>query len=197
MTKRTRKDRPSLTALLPYPNPIDVGGLEARETVIVTELPEAYGLYAARAYRAALALTSVTPWGRKTLDVSEVAVWEEEMLRYREWDEGIWAPLVVIADEMRDPTAANAEMVARACVGVAEWALGIKAVGSALLFGEAAAFVMAGDARYAYVAGRLFKHYGRLTEAKRWLVHARRQAYSNQDLQAQSLALAALDGLNV
>ena len=195
MTKRVQKDRPSLTALLPYPNPIDVGGLEARETVIASELPETYGLHAVRAYRAALALTSVTPWGRETLDLAQVAVWEEEMLRYRQWDEGIWAPLVVIADEMRDPRAANAEMVARACVGVAEWALGIKAVGAALLFGEAAAFVMAGDARYAYVAGRLFKHYGRSTEAKRWLVHARRQAYSNRDLEAQSLALAALNGL--
>lgn len=197
MTKPLCGVRPSLTAILPYRNPIDVGGLEVQETLIVAELPEAYGVHAVRAYTVALALSAMTLPGRAALDPAALAAWEEEVLYQMPREEGIWAPLIVIASEMRDPAVARAEIIAQACMALSEWALTAEAAGAALLFGEAATFAMAGDARYAYVAGSLFKHYGRHTEAKRWLVHARRQAFSARDLEVQGLALAALKDLAV
>jgi hypothetical protein len=184
--------RAPLTARLPYPNPMDVGWMEPLEAVIAAAFPEPYAAHVVRAYRVVLSLTSVTLPPRAELAAERLGGWEQEVLASSRQVEEVWAPLTVIAGEMRGPDTADDARIARACVALAEWALASAAVEAGLLFVEAAAFVMPADARHACLAGELFKHYRRPEKAKRWLLQAVKRAERSRDMEARNRALDAL-----
>jgi hypothetical protein len=174
---------------------MDVGRMESLEAVIAAAFPEPYAAHAVRAYRVVLALASVTLPPRAELDPGRLGGWEQEVLDCTRRDEGVWAPLMVIAGEMRDPDTADHERIARACMALADWALTSPAVDAGLLFAEAAAFVVPDDARHACVTGELFKYYRRPEKAKRWLLQALKRAEGNRDMEARRRALEALKEL--
>ncbi|HEX6041432.1 tetratricopeptide repeat protein, partial [Longimicrobium sp.] len=76
-------------------------------------------------------------------------------------------PLVAIIGELMQPEPSN-EIVARACLVMSEWALPRQYLVTGLAFAEAAAFAMP-TARYAFLAAKLHRQYGRHRDADRLL----------------------------
>lgn len=88
-------------------------------------------------------------------------------------------PLVAIIGELMQPEPSN-EVVARACLVMAEWALPRQYLGTGLGFAEAAAFAMP-SARYAFLAAKLHRQYGRHRDADRLLKVAEGLARREKD----------------
>lgn len=101
-------------------------------------------------------------------------------------------PLAVIVEELAGRGKEDRSTLCSACLAMAELALQRKAVGSALCFFEAAALCWPQNARYAMIAGRAFKTYGRLREAGRWLRRARALSRWSQDWETHVLSTSSL-----
>jgi len=103
-------------------------------------------------------------------------------------------PLALIVGEMAAAPTAESRL-SWACVCVCDWALGRGAVPAALAFAEAAALASPGQARYAWLAGRLMRTHGQGRAAERWLRRAYRLAVAQKDGETQARALTALGNL--
>jgi tetratricopeptide (TPR) repeat protein len=88
-------------------------------------------------------------------------------------------PLVAIIGELMQPEPSN-EVVARSCLVMAEWALPRQYLVTGLAFAEAAAFAMP-SARYAFLAAKLHRQYGRHRDADRLLKVAEGLARKEKD----------------
>lgn len=175
-----------------FSEPISIQGAALQEAVIVAEfLPDA-SLAVLRAYRLVLAWLRGREVVGRLPESEGLRGWEEELLGAMEKDTGLWAPLAIIAGEMGDLGTAEGEQLARACMGLAEWAFGNGAAASGLLFVEAAALASPVNPRLAYVAGRVLLERGRTREAERWLRRAMRVAAESQDERARTLIASAL-----
>jgi hypothetical protein len=174
--------------------PISIEGAELQESVIASEVPAEHALTVLRVYRIVLAWAQADEVAVRPADVEEPRCWEEEALERLDEAPGLWAPVAVIAGELADPSGADSEHLARACLAISEWASVTEAPASALLFAEAAALVRPEDARRAYMVGRMLQHRGRAREAERWLRLSVRVAAASGDKEAGDLAAGALEG---
>lgn len=105
-------------------------------------------------------------------DLATLEAWESELL-FESRANPFLTPLAVIVGELRNWNGNDdRSTLCNACHAMAEAALERRAIASALYFLEAAALCWPENARYAMVAGRAFKTYGRLRESERWLRRA-------------------------
>lgn len=89
------------------------------------------------------------------------------------------APLIAVAGELIQPVP-DAQIIARACLCMSEWALPRQHLITGLAFSEAAAFAMP-CARYAFLAAKLHRQYGRHVDADRLLKVAEKLAREEKD----------------
>lgn len=89
------------------------------------------------------------------------------------------APLVAVAGEFIQPLP-DPQVIARACLCMCEWALPRNYLVTGLAFAEAAAFAMP-CARYAFLAAKLHRQYGRHVDADRLLKVAEKLAREEKD----------------
>lgn len=120
-----------------------------------------------------------------------MADWERDLLQAT-WEPDVRAPLAVIVGELARPAESAADVVAYACLCVTEWCLAHGHVGTALAYAEAAALSWPQHPRYAWMAGRLLRRYGRLEEAAQWIRRAGKAAARVQDWETQTLAQNSL-----
>jgi tetratricopeptide (TPR) repeat protein len=104
-------------------------------------------------------------------NAAALEAWETALL-FASQENPFLTPLAVIVGELRDWDSEDKSTLCGACHAMAEAALERRAIASALYFMEAAALCWPENARYAMVAGRAFKTYGRLRESERWLRRA-------------------------
>jgi tetratricopeptide (TPR) repeat protein len=90
-----------------------------------------------------------------------------------------------LLDRPRDPA-----RIARACLCITEWALPRRHVTTGLAFAEAAAQAML-TARYAFLAGKLHRQYGRHHQAERWLKEAEDLARKERDWETKVRVMLA------
>lgn len=116
--------------------------------------------------------------------------WEEELL-LADLDPALRQPLAVIIGQFsRD--AADLPLLSRACLVVAEWALGHGARWTALAFQEASALCWPDSGRCALAVGRAYRTRGLLRDAERWLRRARNLTLWDRDWEAHALAVNTL-----
>lgn len=183
-------------APLEFAEPFSVSGAELQDAVIAAELPATYALLAVRSYRLALDWARAPDEMGSLHDSEALGDWEMSILESSRETMELWAPLAVIAGEIRNPATADPERVARACIAFSEWGLENGATGTALLFAEAAALAAPTNPRHAYVAGRLLRHQGALAGAELWLRRATRLAVWNGDREAQAFCLNSMGNLH-
>jgi tetratricopeptide (TPR) repeat protein len=163
-------------------------------TDILAETPESLALHTLKALRLVLAWSGRPGSGGPLLRYAEMARWEESLLASPVHG-GLWEPLVVLAGELKRPRRAKAPVISKSCLAIADWASESRALETALLFTEAAAFAWPENPRYAWIAGRLFRTHGRPQEAEYWLRRSARVAVWRDDLEAHELALNSLGNL--
>jgi tetratricopeptide (TPR) repeat protein len=88
-------------------------------------------------------------------------------------------PLAAVAGELTQRMP-DGQLIARACLCMSEWALPRQHLVTGLAFAEAAAFAMP-CARYAFLAAKLHRQYGRHLDADRLLKVAERLARQEKD----------------
>ena len=88
-----------------------------------------------------------------------------------------------------------ASEISKCCLAIVDWASGVGARETALLFAEAGALAWPENARMAWVSGRMFRTHGRHRLAEYWLRRASRVAVWRDDLETQDLALNSLGNL--
>lgn len=126
-------------------------------------------------------------------DPEYMAEWERALLT-GSLEPDVRFPLAVIVGELAARPAGEGRL-SWACVCVADWALGHRAVAAALAFTEAAALASPTQARYAWLAGRLLRTHGESRQAERWLRRAYRVAVTQKDGETQARSLTALGNL--
>lgn len=99
------------------------------------------------------------------------------------------AYLVAVTGELLD-TPPDPTRIARACLCVTEWALSRKHVTTGLAFAEAAAQALP-TSRYAFLAGKLNRQYGRHQKAERWLKEAEDLARREKDWETKVRVMLA------
>ena len=177
-------------------HPLAVPGAEMWDAVVITELPQRHALAVWQMLRV------LTSWlrcsgGAEPCAAAPLAGWEERVLREDFGDDALWAPLGVLAGELQKWRGADPEALSGACWALADWALGQKHVGTALLFAEAGCEAWPNNARIAWLAGRLYRRHARYDKAEVWLRRAARVAVWTQDWYTQGLALNGLGLLQV
>jgi tetratricopeptide (TPR) repeat protein len=161
----------------------NVGGGEVTGAGIVRELPPELALHAWQAVRL------VVLWAEAGRGSADGVLAAETLGEYAlglaggriqaaAADESL-APLLAIFLELMQPEP-DAAGIARACLCASEWALPRRYLVTGLAFAEAAAFAMP-SARYAFLAAKLHRQYGRHMDAERLLKVAEGLAKSEKD----------------
>jgi tetratricopeptide (TPR) repeat protein len=174
---------------LEFAYPLAVPGPGAEAVSVLAEVPPEHALTALRTLRLVFA------WTRGPEAAGAVfprAVLDDPF----DGEDGLWAPLTVLAGELRRPERADSQTIAQACLAASDWALGIHAERTALLFAEAAALAWPSNARYAWIVGRLARNQSRHREGELWLRRAARVAAWAGDWETQDLALNTLGNLH-
>ena len=196
--KRRRNSEADLPhAPLEFAYPLTVAGPGAEAECVLAEVPPEHAFLVLRTLRLVHAWTrgpeaTAAVFQREALDT-----WEEALISDRfDGADGLWAPLAVIAGELRRPERADPTLIAQACLSASDWALGARAERTALLCAEAAALARPSNARFAWIAGRLARNQSRFREAELWLRRAARVAAWAEDWETQDLALNTLGNLH-
>ena len=164
-----------------------VSGLDA-----MAELPADAGVIAWRVLRTLLLWAAEDPDRRAALlDDAVMLEWEEKLLT-QGFDPDLRMPLAVIVGELARGDQAAAGRISWSCLCAADWALARNAPRTALAFAEAAAVVSPDQPRYAWVAGRMLRTYGRFKDSSQWLRRAVRAAARSGDWEAQARSLNGL-----
>ncbi|HEX8673240.1 MAG TPA: tetratricopeptide repeat protein [Longimicrobium sp.] len=197
MNRRRTSEAELPHAPLEFAYPLAVPGPGAEAECVLVEVPTEHALLVLRTLRLVHAWTRgpdavAAIFRRETLDA-----WEEALIADPfDGADGLWAPLAVIAGEVRRPERADPTLIAQACLSASDWALGVRAERTALLWAEAAALARPSNARYAWIAGRLARNQSRLREAELWLRRAARVAAWAGDWETQDLAFNTLGNLH-
>jgi hypothetical protein len=181
------------TGLMGFTSPISVDGSDLQQSLIAAELPPEFTLSVLRAYRLLLAWSEGGATLAQHSDAKDLPAWEREALSRLEEGVGFWAPISIIAGELQDAGVADGEQLAHAGLVLGEWAFGIGATGSGLLFVEVAALASPFNPRRAYLAGRMLLERGRMREAERWLRRTVWLAVASGDNEVHALARSALE----
>lgn len=197
MNRRRSSEAALPHAPLEFAYPLTVSGLGAEGAAVLEEVSADQALRTLRALRLVLAWTrgpeaaAAAVFDRALLDA-----WEVEVATDPFDENGLWAPLTVLAGELRRPEKADSRIIAQACLAASDWALGEGAERTALLFSEAAALAWPSNPRYAWISGKLARNQGRYREAELWLRRAARVAAWAGDWETQDLALNSLGNLH-
>lgn len=196
MHKRRRSSDAHLPpAPLDFAHPLAVRGAQSSDAVLLAAAPPEHALVLWRVYQR-LAVWTGGPGAWAALGGAEAGrAFEEAVLRHDFGDAALWAPLGVIATQLRAPARADSAVLANACLSVADWALGRDAGAAALLFAELGAEAWPENPRVAWVAGKLMRARAAHREAALWFHRAARVAVWNEDWEAQALALNSLGNL--
>ncbi|HEX8691695.1 MAG TPA: tetratricopeptide repeat protein [Longimicrobium sp.] len=164
-----------------------VAGLEA-----VSELSADASVLVWRVLRSVLLWAAEDPYHRGALlDPESLREWEGRLLT-ESYAAELRMPLAVVVGELARGDQAGAGRISWACLCVTDWALARRATRTALAFAEAAALVSPEQPRYAWVAGRMLRTFGRLKESGQWLRRAVRVAVRTGDWEAHSKGLNSL-----
>lgn len=172
----------------------DVGLASA---IILHEAPEAFGLHVLRALRLLHAWAAGPEASGALFDVPDLERWEGDVLATQGIEEGLWAPISVIAGELVRPADVDLERLSHACLAVTDWAIGRNADGTAVLFAEAASVVWPNNARIAWIVGKLYREHHQLERAEIWLRRASRIAVQTGDWELHAQAINSLGNLKV
>jgi tetratricopeptide (TPR) repeat protein len=160
----------------------------------MAELPPGAAVPTWRVLRTVLLWAAEEPDDREALLESlPLREWEEKLLTDT-FDADLRLPLAVVVGELARGPQTVATRVSWACLCVADWALAHRASRTALGFAEAAALVSPDHPRYAWVAGRILRTFGRFKDSGLWLRRAVRIATRSGDWEAQSRGLNSLGG---
>jgi len=83
------------------------------------------------------------------------------------------------------------QRLAYACLAVTDWALAVGAVETALAYARSAA-ALSGNARYAWIAGKLLRENGRVLQSEEWFHAAHRLAMRTHDWDVRAWSLLSL-----
>jgi tetratricopeptide (TPR) repeat protein len=191
--RQSRSELPH--APLALVHPLSVPGAEVDGAALLAELPRELAAPALQLLRAVLAWSRDPAEAAAALDAAAMARLERRLLD-RPRVQAPWAPLAVLAEAMGRPLTANPDQVAPACLAVCDWAVGEGAESTALAFAEAAALAWPGNARFAWVAGRMLREHGRMKHAERWLRRAHRVAVWTDDWESQARSLNSLGNVH-
>lgn len=176
--------------------PLTVGTGDAAGQAITGELPPELALPIWQALQCVLRWAMEEPALRGDLfESSSMLEWEGQLLRDT-WAIDGRAALVVIVGELARPAEASPGALAHSCLCVANWALLEGYPATALGYVEAAGLCMPEDPRYAWIAGRFLRSYGRAREAAIWLKRAERTSAARNDRAVQIQALNSLGNLH-
>ena len=192
--RRSRSELPH--APLELVHPLSHPGARPPGGELLAELPAGVSVLALKLLRTVLAWSRDPLETAEALDASALRRLEQQALARFSADAPC-APLAVLAAQMTCPLEAEPGEVAKACMGVADWALSVSAGRTALAFAEAAALAWPRNARYAWLAGRLQRTHGQVRNAERWLRRAHRVAVWTDDFEGQARALIGLGNLFV
>jgi tetratricopeptide (TPR) repeat protein len=146
---------------------------EPDETVegwfVLTEIPGTMGLCLWIAVRDVTLWAGVAPESRAELFSPGAAERRLEHLGSEPMDAAVEVPLATLAALVAEPEKVSGEVVCLVCRGVAAWAEGRGAWGTALTYAQAAALAAPTDASAAYEVGRLALAWGRDARAETWL----------------------------
>ena len=166
------------------------GGVAGVETV--AELPTDVSTLLWRVLRTVLLWAAEDAAHRgELLEGDALAGWEESLLTST-FDAELRMPLAVIVGELGRGEKASPGRVSWACLCITDWALARRGSRTALAFAEAAALASPEQPRYAWVAGRMMRTFGRLKESTQWLRRAVRVAVRSGDWEAKSRGLNSL-----
>jgi tetratricopeptide (TPR) repeat protein len=196
-TQRHQSSAELPPAPLDFAFPLAVPGAEVLGAVIMFEAPTPFSLHLFQALRIVMAWAEGAADSGELFDDHGMRAWEAQILTTEGVDEALWAPVGVIAAEMCRPDDVDVPRLTRACLAIADWAIGYGAHGTALAFAEAAAAAWPNNARMAWMTGRLFREHGQLAKAEVWALRAKRVAVWTGDPDAQALALISLGKLRV
>jgi tetratricopeptide (TPR) repeat protein len=194
MKPRRLSDSPLPRSPLDFSYPIRVRPPGAEGKAVLREVPEPLAFHTLKALRLVLAWSGGPETDAPLRRKAEMDRWETEVLTAPA-EQGLWEPLAVLAGQLKRPGRAQASVIGKSCLAVADWASGAGAEETALLFAEAAALAWPDNARLAWVAGRMFRTHGRYRLAEYWLRRAARVAVWSDDLETQDLALNSLGNL--
>jgi tetratricopeptide (TPR) repeat protein len=180
-------DRPS-----EFRAPLSVPGGSVAGLETVSELSADASVLVWRVLRSVLLWAAEDPAHRGSLlDPASLREWEERLLT-ESYAAELRMPLAVIVGELARGDQAGAGRISWACLCATDWALARRAPRTALAFAEAAALVSPEQPRYAWVAGRMLRTFGRLKESGQWLRRAVRIAVRTGDWEAHSKGLSSL-----
>lgn len=186
------------------PLPVDLASLLAESgaavagALVIRETPEDFSLHVWQALRLTYAWAAGPDVSAAVFDAEDLDGWEADVLRAGEGvDEGLWAPVSVLAGELSHPGDADPARLAHACLAVTDWALEQGADGTARLFGEAAAAVWPNNARIAWIVGRIHRDQGQLGRAEAWLQYASRIGVQTGDWELHAQAINSLGNLKI
>ncbi|HZG42685.1 MAG TPA: hypothetical protein VEY93_06965, partial [Longimicrobium sp.] len=185
--RRSHAELPSSPIEFAYPLTVPDGTVFG--AVILNEVPHIFALQVFQALRMTFAWAAGPEASGIEFDTMNLGDWELEVLETKGVDEALWAPVAVIAGELTRPAALEPERLSHACLAVMDWALGVDAHGTAVLFAEAAAVVWPSNARLAWICGKAYRERHDFTRAETWLQRAKRVARWTGDWEMQSLAL--------
>ena len=205
MTRGRRKERPALPpAPLTFAYPLRVPGSAVAGAQVLAELPGEHAGHVFMALRAVLAWAHGADAagelfrGRRAEPWLDALVRDAHALVLRDPEPErmpLLPSLAVLLADMTVPERADPEEVSRHCLNLSEWALTQDATGTVLAFAEAAALASPWSGRLAWVAGKLYRSYGRMREAEYWLERANRIAVWTKDWEAQARSLNSLGNL--
>jgi tetratricopeptide (TPR) repeat protein len=192
---RSRAELPSSPIEFAYPLTVPDGTVFG--AVILREVPHSFALQVFQALRMTMAWAAGPDVSGIEFDTMNLREWELEVLQTEGIDEALWAPVAVIASELTRPAMLEPERLSHACLAVMDWALGVDAHGTALLFAEAAAVVWPSNARLAWICGKAHRERNDFARAETWLRRAKRVAVWTGDWDLQALAITSLGNVKV
>lgn len=211
MTRRRQEDSDLIGLIegleLPYEplmfaHPLFVSAAEPEGFAMLPELPPERGPLVLGVYRAVLAWARGPRVALATLTPERMDPWEREALveayvcaQKDVPDTELVVHLAVILTELRRPEDADSDEVALRCLNVSDWALEKGMRETAMAFAELAAIAWPGHCRYAWIAGKVYRSFGRIREAEFWLLRANRLAVWYKDWELQAMSLNSLGNL--
>lgn len=211
MTRRRQEDSDVIGLIegleLPYEplmfaHPLFVSAAEPEGFAMLPELLPPRGPLVLGVYRAVLAWARGPRVALATLTPERMDPWEKEALveayvcaQKEVPDTELVVHLAVILSELRRPEDADSDEVALRCLNVSDWALEKGMRETAMAFAELAAIAWPGHCRYAWIAGKVYRGFGRMREAEFWLLRASRLAVWYKDWEVQAMSLNSLGNL--
>lgn len=133
-------------------------------------------------------------WERAAL----TAVWREGHREHPDEEYmGLMVPLSLLIGFLTRAGDLEGPEVVERCTGVMNWAADHDAEEVAVAFPELAALIWADNCRPAWIAGKIFRFYGRMREAEYWLRRAERIATWTEDWEGKARALNSIGNIHL